>query len=513
MHYDFSLSTFFWLMVIASIVAMIGRFWRIPYALALVITGLAVGIANVLPGVELQPQILFTVFLPPLLFESAMTINFHDLRANWKPVGLFAFFGTILSTGLVGFALHWFLGLPLPICLVFGALISPTDPVSVIAVFKQLGVGKRLSLIMEAESLFNDGIAVVLFGILLESAMGQQVDSIAGIKSFVVVAAGGAAAGGIIGYTASRITQFFDDHLLEIMLTTIVAFGSYLAAEAFHMSGVMAVVTAGLVVGNYGTQTGMSPTTRLAVHSFWEYAAFAVNSLVFLLVGLEITVVDLSDAVPLIAVAAIIVIGARAVSIYALSPLLSLSGGNIPAKWRHVLFWGALKGALPMALVLGISATVPYGSQLLYMTFGVVLISLLLQGLTMKKLLASLGLIHEKDETAEYRRHGLEILACEAAINKILQMTEQKAISRHVSDSLLSKYQERIDGLESRMQKLAESDLEFERKMLVEARYLALIEEKNSFKDAMSKGLATSEELENLLAEVDRELDEVRQGL
>lgn len=507
MHALFDFTTFFWLMVIASIVAMLGRFLKIPYALALVITGLAVGFAQILPGVVLEPKVLFMVFLPPLLFESALNIRLQDLRFNWKPVSLYAIAGTMMSVFLVGFLVHYLLDIPLAAALVFGALIAPTDPISVIAIFKQLGVGKRLSLLMEAESLFNDGVAVVVFGLLAGAALGEPVGILSGFQTFLIVALGGAAVGSAIGYAASYITGLFDDHLLEIMLTTVVAFGSYLAAETVHMSGVIAVVSAGLVIGNYGTQTGMSPTTRLAVNSFWEYAAFVVNSVVFLLVGLEITVIDLTGAIPIIAISALVVIGARAASIYLLSPLLGRHQSRVPLRWQHVLFWGALKGALPMALVLGLSGDFPYRSQLLYMTFGVVVISLLLQGLTMKRLLVFLGLTGGRDQMADYRRFGMEILACEAAIDELERLCSQKAVSTGIRDQLAGEYRQRINRLESGMHELACSDPGFEGNMLQEARSLALAAEKTSLLESRSRGLIQDEDLAEIMQRLDSQLE------
>jgi len=258
---------------------MMGRFVKIPYALALVITGLAVGAAGLLPQVELDPQILFAIFLPPLLFEAAINMQVSLLMENWKPVTIYALFGTVLAFLFTACAAHYFLGLPIAAALIFGVLISPTDPISVIAIFRETGVGKNLSMIMEAESAFNDGVAIVLFTLLVSFASGHNTTLLKGVGSFFVVAAGGAALGSAIGIVASLVTREFNDHLLEIMLSTVVVFGSYLSAEWLHVSGVIAVVAAGLVVGSYGMHKGMSPTTRLAVNSFWEYTAFAVNSL------------------------------------------------------------------------------------------------------------------------------------------------------------------------------------------------------------------------------------------
>ncbi|MDH7498649.1 MAG: cation:proton antiporter, partial [Syntrophomonadaceae bacterium] len=181
----FDFVAFFWLMMIASAVAMVGRYVRVPYALALVMVGLLIGPAHLLPQVHLEPHILFTVFLPPLLFESALNMRVELLRRNWQPIAVLALAGTLLSTAVVGGLSAWLLGLPLLTGLLFGAIISPTDPVSVIALLKELNVSKRLATAMEAESLFNDGIAVVLFGLLLEAGGGGSITLVDGIERFL----------------------------------------------------------------------------------------------------------------------------------------------------------------------------------------------------------------------------------------------------------------------------------------------------------------------------------------
>lgn len=510
---SFDFSVFFWLLVIASVVAMIGRYIKIPYALALVITGLLVAPANILPRVELEPHLLFTVFLPPLLFESAINMRVSLLRLNWRPIALYAFLGTLLSTLVVGMLAAWMLDLPLAVGLVFGALISPTDPISVIAIFKQLGVGKRLSLIMEAESLFNDGIAIVLFTILADAAMGESISIFASLESFFVVVIGGAALGILIGGIASRLTREFNDHLFEIMLTTIVAFGSFLSAEALGLSGVIAVVSAGLLMGSYGMQTGMSATSRLAVSSFWEYAAFAVNSVVFLLVGFEVTVVNIYDKIPLILGAAAIVLAGRAVAIYGLSPLANKLRGDISLRWQHILFWGGLRGAIPMALVLGLARNFPARDDLLVLTFGVVLFSLMVQGISIKTLLNRLGLARTAgSQKSEYGRLSSEILASEAALKELENLRKRKALSPQSYELLVNEYRQRMEVLGNSIEVLRLSDRKLEYSQEKEARNLALMAEKSTLREAERWGLLEEEDLQQLIMKIDQELEDLQQS-
>jgi len=384
--------SFFWLMLLATIVAMLGRYIRIPYTIALVITGFAVGFLGLLPGVHLNPHLLFAIFLPPIIFDAGININLPLLKKQWLSISALAVLGTVISTVVVGGVVHYFLDLPIVVALLFGAIISPTDPISVLAIFKRLGTDEQLSSLIEEESLFNDGIAVVLFIIIQQLLLNSGVSAFDGGMAFIKTVLGGTIIGLLIGAVASRITKLYDDHLLEIMLTTIVAFGAYLAAEQFQVSGVFAVVSASLVVGNYGMTQGMTPNSRMAVLSFWEYIAFAVNSVVFLLVGLEESSISLGFALIPIAVAIVAVLLGRAVSVYGLSILLSMAGQVIPMSWRHVQVWSGLRGALSMAMVMGLDTAMPYRTLLITMTFAVVLFSLVGQGLSIKALVQHLGL-------------------------------------------------------------------------------------------------------------------------
>lgn len=506
----FDFTTFFWLIVIASVVAMVGRYVKIPYALALVITGLIVGPSHILPQVHLDPHILFTIFLPPLLFESAIHMRASLLRDNWKAVTIYALVGTLVSTFIVGFLVSWLLKIPILPALVFGALISPTDPISVISIFKQLGVGKRLSLMIEAESLFNDGVAIVLFSLLVNLALGGSVSLVSSIESFFLVVLGGAVIGGLIGFFASRLTREFDDHLLEITMTTIVAFGSYLAAESAGVSGVIAVVTAGLFMGSYGMRTGMSPTTRLSVSSFWEYAAFVVNSIVFLLVGFEVTVVHLTAAVPAILGAVVAVLIGRALAIYGLSPLINKMHGDVPMAWQHVFFWGGLRGAIPMALVIGLGRDFPGRDELVVLTFGVVLISLLVQGMTLKTLMKRIGLSSQQNIFSEFRRLSSEILSSEGALRELKNLHEIKAISSSTCEQLSDEYRARIKDLEKSLDKLTAHNDDLLQAQENEARVVALKAEKSALKESVLNGLLDEGDFEKLTERIDSKLENLQ---
>ncbi len=388
------------LLLISSAVAMATKWIQVPYTLALVIVGAAISPFQLLPGVHISPQLILLLFLPALLFDAAWNLRLDSLRANAIPILILAVPGVCLSTGIVAVILHWVAGMQWSSSLLFGALISATDPVSVVALFKTYGLPEKLATLVEGESLFNDGTAVVVFRIVLGlvatttvHSAGQIVVSCA--TQFVFVVLGGTAVGGVLGLICMKLTAQFDDHLLEITLTTIAAYGTFLVAEWLHVSPVIAVVIAGLLIGNYGRATGMSETTQAAVDSFWEYAAFVVNSFVFLLIGLEIHVRHLLSDWSAIAWGILAMLASRVVTVYGLLPVSKLLRHPVSLRWQHVIFWGGLRGSLSIALVLSLPENLADRSRLVLMVLGTVLLSLLGQGLTVGPLLKRLKLVPE----------------------------------------------------------------------------------------------------------------------
>ena len=278
-------------MLIASTVAIIARRLRIPYTVGLVLIGLTLGLLTA-QDIQISPQLILALLVPPLVFDGAFHIRLEDLRRDLWLILLLAVPGVILTTLMVAWLVAQGTGLSIQISLVFGALVSATDPVAVAALIRRLGAPRRLQVLLEGESLFNDGTAIVMFSITLAIALSGQFDLPGSIASFLTIAGGGLVIGIIMGIFTSQVIGRIDDPLVETTLTVVLAFGSYLLAESFHVSGVLAVVAAGLVNGNVGPR-GMSPTTRIVVFNFWETAAFLANSFVFLLVGLAIDLTQL----------------------------------------------------------------------------------------------------------------------------------------------------------------------------------------------------------------------------
>jgi len=424
-----------WMLIAASAIAVVANRLRIPYTVALVVGGLALGSFHV-PLVDdiirrepswLTPNVSLIIFLPPLLFEGSLKIQFRHLRENLLPILLLANAGVLAATVITGLAVHWVIGFPLLVGLVFGAIISATDPISVLALFRDTAVAKRLSILVEGESLLNDGTAAVLYGILVGAVMTGTLNVVTGVGSFFVEVLGGAAVGLGLGYLVSKITGRIDEPEIEITLTTILAYSSFLVAQSLHLSGVIATVVAGLMIGNFAVPVGMSPQTRVSLWSFWEYASFVMNSIVFLIIGLEVHLDDLIRSWKLLLLAAGAALLGRSLSVYGLTPISNLFTERIPYRWQHIMAWGGIRGALSLALALSLDRAFPYQSRVLAATFGVVAFSIVVQGLTIKPLLAVLGI--GKTEEDDYRISRARHLAVASARTELNSMLEHELIS------------------------------------------------------------------------------------
>lgn len=453
------------LMILASAIAVVALRLRIPYTVALVIAGLIVGSVHIRALKDLYrgqaanwlaPNVILMLFLPALLFEGSARISIRRLRRNIAPILILANLGVLIATVFTGFALHWAMGLPLMVTLLFGAIISATDPVSVLAIFRELSVDKRLALLVEGESLMNDGTAFALFQVLLAGVLTGQLHAGAASTEFFVSVFGGAGIGLALGYLMSFITMQIDDPQIEITLTTILAYGSYVLADHFHLSGVLATVVAGITVGNVGAQLGMSTRTQIALWAFWDYFAFAINSIVFLLIGIEVRVGELLRRWPAILLAIGTVLAGRAVAVYGLAPLSNTMGRTIPARWRHALVWGGLHGALSLALALSLPHDFPYRDDILAFTVGVVAFSIVVQGLTMKPLLALLGIAATPE--SEHASERVTQNAVRAEMVELEQMVKARTISRRVYSLLRSELLGNRDEVQSQLQELKAQD-------------------------------------------------------
>jgi CPA1 family monovalent cation:H+ antiporter len=279
--------------------------------------------------------------------------------------------------------------------LTFGAIVAATDPVAVTALFRDLGAPPRLATLIEGESLVNDGIGVVLFSLVVSYVLGSQTGPVAASGEFIVVAVGGFAVGVFVGGVVAMIIQRVNDPMIEIALTMIAAYGSFVLAEGVGASGVLATVAAGVICGRHGRDEGMSARSRAATESFWLYVAFALNSIVFLLIGFDFDAGRLLRLWPEALVAFVAMLIARAAIVATLMLIQRRSREVMPRSWGYVIVWGGLRGALSMVLALALPSDFPQRELIIALTTGVVVTSLLLQGTSMPLLLRRAGITRE----------------------------------------------------------------------------------------------------------------------
>jgi CPA1 family monovalent cation:H+ antiporter len=379
------------LLLIAAVVAMLTRRLRLPYSVGLVAAGIVLALMPFAPNITLTKNLLFTALLPPLLFEAAFNIPWDRLRRNTSVIIVLATLGVLLSAGVTAAGMHFLMHWQWIGALVFGVLIAATDPVSVVATFKEAKAQGRLLVLIEGESLLNDGTAAVAFGVAVALASGMQLTPIEVTAMLLKTIGGGILCGGAVALAALLLTGRTQDHLVEITFTTIAAYGSFLLADHFGLSGVLATITAGLVMGNFKALGGISEQGKESVQAFWDYAAFVANSMVFLLIGMHEAHQNFV-AIWLPAVTAIaLVLLSRAAAIYPCCLLFSWSSLRVTAKHQHVLFWGGLRGALALALALGLPPEVPQREEIITISFAVVAFSVFVQGLTMAPFLRRMG--------------------------------------------------------------------------------------------------------------------------
>ena len=417
----------------AALVTIVARRINLPYTVALVAVGMAASVAEPLK-VEITPQLVLVVLLPALIFEASYQTDFGKLRPSLGGVALLAGPGVLITAALIAAALALGAGMPLPQAFVVGAMLSATDPAAVIATFKRLRTPRRLATFIEAESVFNDGTGIVVFAIAVDLVSHPAGPLDVGV-AFFSVAIVSTAIGAVAGFVASRVLPNVGDHLIEISLSLVLAYGTYLAADAIHQSGVIATAVAGIVLGNYGRRLGLSERTEEALDTVWEFVAFLATAFVFLLIGFAISASALIGAAGPIAWAVVAALAARAIIVYGLLGAWRLAGralgrreaagrrlgrlsigrlsigrlsigrlsiglskaaepapprrrsgarndGELPLGWLHVIFWSGLRGAVSTALALSLPADFPNRVQLQGITFGVVIFTLLVQATT-----------------------------------------------------------------------------------------------------------------------------------
>ncbi len=363
-----------------------------PYTVGLVLAGMGLYFSHYHLKWHLTKDLIFSIFLPPLVFEAALFISWREFRKDLPVVALLASVGVVLAATVTATGMRYALGWDWGSAVVFGVLVAATDPVSVIATFKAARVHGRLRLLIEAESLLNDGTAAVAFVAVLGVLAGAHPGFISITGTLLLTVIGGALIGAVVASGFMLLAGRTPDHLVEITFTTLAAYGSFSVAEHFHMSGVLAALTAGLVVGNFRSSAVITDAGRHSLEAFWEYVAFIANSLIFLLIGAQEAQQHFNDLWFPVLVAIALVTLSRAAAIYPLCALFARSRLRVDARHQHALFWGGLRGALALALALSLPDDLPHREAVITLTFAVVAFSVFAQGLTITPLLRRLKL-------------------------------------------------------------------------------------------------------------------------
>ncbi len=499
------------LLIVATGVALLSRYLRISYVAGLVLAGLA--ITELLPRrVGLDSSLLLNLFLPILLFESAINTDISRLRSTIKPIALLAGPGVIVAAGITALLLNFGLGLAWIPALLVGVTLAVTDTVSVIAVFKEVSVPARLSTIVEGESLFNDGIALVVFSLILKIYQTGSLTVLQGLQDLFVVIVGGCLVGTALGYLSTGIFVRADDPLSSILLTVAVSLGTFQVGNALGVSAVVAVVVAGLIVGNMGISTNVSASSRIALLSFWEYAGFGVNTFIFLLIGLEIDLITLWQTLPAVLLAVLAYQIGRILSVYPLLRLVRWFDRPVPLRWQHVLFFGNIKGSLSMVMALSLPVTMPEREKLIALVFGTVLLSLVGQGLSLPWLVKRLHLSRFSELQQQTEELQAQLMTAKAAQDELDSLLKVGVLPKFLYEEMRSSYQVKVAASEKTLRELynqrpqALSENSGDRNKFDAIWRRLLLAEKGALNEALRKGIINEAIARRRLQALDEEL-------
>ncbi|PIY35347.1 MAG: Na+/H+ antiporter [Candidatus Aenigmarchaeota archaeon CG_4_10_14_3_um_filter_37_21] len=497
-----------YLFIITIIVSLIAKQIKFPYTIALVLIGFLISVLNLPIKFVFNPEVIFFIFLPPLIFEGAYHMDFQELKRNIKPISAFAIFGVLLSTFFVGFLLNKFLGFPWHTAFLFGAIISPTDPISVLAIFKKVRVPKRLSVILEGESIFNDGVGIVLFRIILGLIATGTFSIINSISGFLASSVEGIVLGIAVGLLAVEIIKKVDDHLLELLITIIVAYGCFLLGDSFHISGIVAIAVAGLIIGDKKTKI-MKPSAQISIFTFWEFAVFIVNSLIFLLIGLKLRIGTFISNFSLILAVSLIVLLSRFLSVYLLSGILNRFNQKITKKWKFVISMGGLRGSIPIALALSLPITFEYYDIFASVIFGVVVISIVFGGLSLIPIIDKLKLRKRADIEFEYEYNVGKIIGYRSSLEELERLLNSGRISKKVFENIKSNYIKKLKETEVKVDDLFLKEENINKNQSLIIMRSLLLSQKSAIKEAEINGLISIKISRQLINDIDTKLSEI----
>ena len=362
----------------------------IPYPVLLAVGGIVIGL---IPGLRLPPigpDLILLAFVPGLVFEASLALDLDEMWRRVVPISLLATLGVFLTVMLIGALARYGLGLDWASGFLLGAIVAATDPIAVVQLLRQVGAPRGLEAILDGESLFNDGTGVAVFSAVLGTILSGHPSAMDAGLRFTYVTGVGGAIGLAAGAAAVVALRRVREAELEILITLVLAYGAYLAADVVHASGVVSVVAAGIVVARYGSRTGRLQGTQL--HGFWNLLAFVLNAILFLLVGVALPAQRLAAVAGLALGAYAIMLVARAVPVYGLLGLAGVRGSSIPWSWKHMTMWGGLRGALSVALALSVATYPQVNPNVAVLAYGMVVLSLVVQGGLLLPIARLLGL-------------------------------------------------------------------------------------------------------------------------
>ncbi len=509
------------LLVIAAITLALTKRIKLPFTVTLVVIGIILArltehfphTLEPLEGLSISPDLILYVFLPTLIFEASFNMDARQLRHNLGPILTLAVPGLVLSTVLIGLIVWAVTPIPLAVTLLLGAILSATDPVAVVALFRQIGAPERLTTLVEGESLFNDATSIVvarlLIGVVLAGSFSGETLT-QGLIDFVVLFVGGLLLGLLLGLVVALILGLVEsDPAIEISLTTALAYCSFLLAEeVFHLSGVMATVGAGLVMGGWG-RVKISPTVRIYLEHFWEQMAFIANALIFLLVGLTVNLDAQWGTLDTLLWVILAMLAARAVLIYGLMPLVGRFPGSTPISlaYQGVMYWGGLRGAIALAIALSLPEF-DYASEITALVMGAVLFTLLAEGLTIEPLMRRLGLDQPPlaDRLALLER---DLTAKQQVIEHIPELQHSGLFSAAIARRLQQGCEKAIREVQEEITRLRGTEMGHEQEEAL--LYLrALSEEKLLYSEMYSKGHLSEGAFRELLLVLTLQIDTIR---
>ena len=435
-------------------------------------------------------------------------MDFQELKRSIRPISAFAIFGVLLSTFFVGIMLNKFLGFPIQVALLFGAIISPTDPISVLAIFKKVRVPKRFSVILEGESIFNDGIGIVIFKIILGLIATGTFSLMNGISSFLTVTLEGFMLGIFMGFLAFEIMKRIDDHLIELLITIILTYGTFLLGESFHVSGIVAIAVAGLIIGSKKTKI-MKPSAQISIFTFWEFVVFVVNSLLFLLIGLKIQINTLASNFNLIIAVSAIVIFSRFISVYFISVILNKLKESITKKWQFVISMGGIRGSMSIALALGLPITFEYYDTFISIIFGVVVISVIFGGLILMFSIDKLKLRKRSDIEFEYEYNIGKIIGYKKSLEELEKLFNNGRISKKVFDTIKANYNKKLKEIEIKVDQIFSGESSINKSQSLIIMRNLFLSQKSAIKEAEINNLISIKVSRQLINDIDTKLSEI----